>query len=444
MIDWDAYGALHLVFLHLPIGLFVGVLALELSLSRERHEETRDTALGILLPLCLLTTLLTVRFGYSLGQTDYSWDAIADHRNTAYIFLGALSVALLAFWWTRARPSMWSGGVYGVALATALVSLILTGHYGGVITHGDNALESVLPEFLKPKAEEPGDVPEVVVPHGEPANPFTDEAWAILDQNCVECHGLNKRKGGYRLDIPRLARAGGDSNKKGIVPGAPDASDLIHRVELPREDEHAMPPGKRPALTPEQIDVLRSWIEAGSQFPGEVVKQEDKLDPEIVAQLEAIRELGAAADFTPWGNDAVLVNLSQMDAPDWKLCFAELSPIADQLVWLNAGNQEWPPEFYADLKDFPKLERLHLQRTNVSDADLAQLQSLDSLEYLNLTETKVTLVGLKTALTLPMLSELYLHGIDINPKQLAKLRSAHPNIDIVGQSSQEFKTEEDK
>lgn len=443
MIDWDAYGALHLVLLHLPIGLFVGVLALELGLSREKHQEAHDAALGVLLPLCLLTTILTVRFGYALGMTDYRWEAIADHRNWGYVFLGAITVATFAFWWTRWRTNLWSGAIYAISLATALVALILTGHFGGVITHGEDALESVMPEFMKPKPAPKSEM-NVIVPVGEPANPYTDEAWVILDQYCVECHGLNKRKGGYRLDIPRLARAGGDSNRKGIVPGDPDASNLIHRVELPRSDEHAMPPPKKPGLSPEQIDVLRAWIEAGSQFPGEEVEQEEKLDPETVAQIEALRDIGAAADFTPWGDGTVLVNLSQMDAPDWKLCHAKLMPLADNLVWLNAGNQEWPPEFYTDLGDFPKLERLHLQHSNVTDSQISSLAPLQQLEYLNLTGTKVTIAGLKTALGLPVLSELYIHGIDAKPKELAMLRQSNPNVDIVGQSSQEFKTEEEK
>lgn len=443
MIDWDAYGALHLVLLHLPIGLFVGVLALELALSREKHEEARDAALGVMLPLCLLTTLLTVRLGYALGLSDYDWDAIAEHRNWGYIFLGALTVATFAFWWTRWRSNLVSGGIYAISLAVALIALIMTGHQGGVITHGEDALGDILPEFMQrpPDAEITVDV---VAPAGEPANPYTAEAWAILDQYCVECHGLNKRKGGYRLDIPRLARAGGESNRKGIIPGDPDASNLIHRVELPRGDEHAMPPPKKPGLSPEQIDVLRSWIKAGSQFPGEAVKQEETLDPETVAQIEALRELGAAADFTPWGGGTVLVNLSQMDNADWKLCHAKLIGLGEKLVWLNAGNQEWPPEFYEQLKDFPSLERLHLQRTNVTDADLAKLAPLTQLTYLNLTETNVTLAGLKTVLALPTLSELYIHGLDLKPKELKQLRTSYDNVDIIGQSRQEFPTKEEK
>lgn len=443
--NWDAYGPLHLVLLHVPIGLFVGVLALELGLSRDKHQEAHDQAVGVLLPLCLLSAILTVRFGYALGQTDYDWDAIGDHRVAGYYFLGALTASLLTFWWSRWKPNIVSGGLYCISLTAAAITLILTGHSGGVITHGEDALESIPGyQLIVPEPEPEPAVPVVIVPGVEPANPYTDEAWLILDQHCVECHGLNKRKGGYRIDVPRLARSGGDSNRKGIIPGDPDASFVIHRVELPRDNEHAMPPSKKPGLTPEQIDLLRLWIKTGAQFPGEENQQKDKLDPETVQQMEALRGLGAAADFTPWGDGTVLVDLSQMETADWETLAPAIHPLADKLAWLNAANQDWPAPFYDQLKDFPKLERLHLQHSNVTDADIPKLAALKQLDYLNLTSTQVTLEGIKTALELPALAELFIHGLDLNPKELNKLRKAHPDIDIAGLSNQEFATEEKK
>ncbi|WP_309386896.1 c-type cytochrome domain-containing protein [Cerasicoccus frondis] len=443
MIDWNTYGALHLVLLHVPIGLFVGILALEVGLSREKHQETYETALGILLPLCLLTSILTVRLGYALGQTDYNWDAIADHRNFGYYYLGALSLATLCFWLNRWRQAAWCSGLYAVFISAAFICLILTGHSGAVITHGEGVLDEAFP-MLKTSRDSASQSNSSTQSKTEPTNPFTTEAYAILEEHCIECHGINKRKGGYRIDVPRLARAGGDSHKPGIVAGKPDESELIVRVELPQGAEGAMPPGKRPALTPEQIETLRAWIEKGGQFPGEANQQETKLTPKTVKQLDAIRELGAAADFTPWGDGNVLVNLSQMDSPDWKLCHAKLKPLGSKLVWLNAGGQEWPPEFYAQLQDFPDLQRLHLENSNVTDADLAQLAPLKNLSYLNLSSTGITEAGVKEALNLPALTELYIHGLDLSPAKLKELRAEYDSVEIAGQSKQEFPKKEDK
>ncbi|WP_309397531.1 c-type cytochrome domain-containing protein [Cerasicoccus maritimus] len=449
MFDWNTYGALHLVLLHVPIGLFVGILALEVGLNREKHQETYDTAMGVLLPLCLLTSILTVRFGYALAETDYNWEDVADHRQFGLSYVYLLGTATLCFWWNRWRENNAAKGLYAVFLSFSFIALILTGHSGATLTHGPAVLDDALP-FLKDNRraiEEQNSATQsdsAKQSNTAPANPFTTEAYAILDAHCIECHGLNKRKGGYRIDVPRLARAGGDSHKPGIVPGKPDESELIIRAELPKGEEGAMPPGKRAPLTPEQLAVLRSWIEAGGQFPGEATKTEAKLDPKTVKQLDALRDLGAAADFTPWGDGTVLVNLSQMESPDWKLCHTKLKPLAGKLVWLNAANQKWQPEFYAQLKNFPQLQRLHLENSNVTDADLAKLAMLKDLSYLNLSSTKITESGLKTALALPALTELYVHGIDVTPKALNELRAQHDAVDIAGLSVKEFPKEEKK
>lgn len=442
-MSWDTYGALHLVLLHIPIGMFIAILALEVGLSRDKHQEAYDTALGVLLPLCLLFSILTMRLGIALADTDFSPETVAEHRKMGFIFVYFLGAATLMFWWNRWRPNNAAAGLYAVSLTFAFVALVLTGHYGAVITHGEGVLDDALPTMRtipKDSATQSSSLPQSKAP---PSNPYAVEAYTILEDNCIECHGLNKRKGGYRIDVPRLARAGGDSHKPGIVAGKPDESELIIRAELPRGTEGAMPPGKRTPLSPEQLATLRAWIEAGGQFPGESSDSEATLDPKTIKQLDELRETGAAADFTPWGDGTVLVNLSQMDAPDWSLCMTKLKPLANKLTWLNAGNQDWPPEFYTQLKDFPKLQRLHLENSNVTDADLSKLKELKQLSYLNISGTQTKEPGLKTALALPALTELYLHGIDIAPKQLKALRKEHADIEIAGLSQKEFPKEDD-
>ena len=48
---------------------------------------------------------------------------------------------------------------------------------------------------------------------------YSDEIQPLLDENCIKCHGPEKRKGGLRLDHKANAFEGGDSGKRGIVPG---------------------------------------------------------------------------------------------------------------------------------------------------------------------------------------------------------------------------------
>ena len=62
----------------------------------------------------------------------------------------------------------------------------------------------------------------------------------ILSMACYECHGPRRAKGRLRLhDMPALFA--GDAAEWLIVPGDPDASELIRRVRLPASDDEIMP-----------------------------------------------------------------------------------------------------------------------------------------------------------------------------------------------------------
>ena len=80
-------------------------------------------------------------------------------------------------------------------------------------------------------------------------------AQAILDKNCVKCHGPLEHKGGLELDTLEAALRGNDDGPV-IVPGHPGKSKLIAAL-APDADPH-MPPRKQ--LTAEDIAKLRAWV----------------------------------------------------------------------------------------------------------------------------------------------------------------------------------------
>ena len=48
---------------------------------------------------------------------------------------------------------------------------------------------------------------------------FNDEVFPILEDLCMDCHGLDKQKSGFRMDRRIHFLKGGDSGFPAIVPG---------------------------------------------------------------------------------------------------------------------------------------------------------------------------------------------------------------------------------
>ena len=96
---------------------------------------------------------------------------------------------------------------------------------------------------------------------------FSRDVRPILSENCFACHGFDKaaRKADLRLDT----KEGVLATKEGVtavVPGKPEASEVIARIVTSDEDD-LMPPKKSGKhLTAAQKETLRRWIEQGATY----------------------------------------------------------------------------------------------------------------------------------------------------------------------------------
>ena len=59
---------------------------------------------------------------------------------------------------------------------------------------------------------------------------FTKEVQPIFQKHCFKCHGPDKQKSGYRLDIAEVALKGGDLHAPNVLPGLPEKSPLMRFV----------------------------------------------------------------------------------------------------------------------------------------------------------------------------------------------------------------------
>jgi hypothetical protein len=97
-----------------------------------------------------------------------------------------------------------------------------------------------------------------------PAIDFNKQVRPILSDNCFACHGPDdrKRKAKLRLDT----KEGAFGRKGVIVPGKSAESELIARITSDDADTHMPPPKSGKRLTPEQVELLRQWVDAGAPW----------------------------------------------------------------------------------------------------------------------------------------------------------------------------------
>jgi hypothetical protein len=154
-------------------------------------------------------------------------------------------------------------------LGASLGLLSVGAHFGGTITHGDTYLTKYAPGVLKSllgATPEPGAAssakPARRAPSSEPLL-FADVVQPILRHYCVDCHGPAKTKGKLRLDSLESMIKGGEDGAA-LVSGSAEQSPLVKRMLLPQDDDDRMPPEGKPGPKPEEIAVIKFWIDRGA------------------------------------------------------------------------------------------------------------------------------------------------------------------------------------
>ena len=97
---------------------------------------------------------------------------------------------------------------------------------------------------------------------------FNRQIRPILSENCFLCHGPDEQQRKAKLRLDTRAGAVGKLRGSGhaIVPGKPAESELLARI-LSADEAERMPPAKtKKRLTPQQIELLRQWIEQGAPY----------------------------------------------------------------------------------------------------------------------------------------------------------------------------------
>ncbi len=440
-------GRAHPMVLHLPIGLLVGLVALELWNAWQNRRSDDDRLAGTRAPIAIVLWLsVFAALGASASglilaeEGTHAGSGVVVHRTLALVFTGVLCVAACchAFGLRTA---------YRRFLALGLLSIVPAGHFGASLTHGERFLYAPLLA-----AETEPERPAIITTGVETT--FATSIAPVLEARCVSCHGPDRRKGGLRLDSPEMIERGGHSGAV-VLAGDAGASQLLARMRLPLEDDEHMPPATKPQPTGAEIALIESWIRAGAPFEGGFAAEpgDGGTLVAMVDETEAIAGDDPALPDAPFADQAALDRLAES--------FVHVAPVQPGKANLWVDLAPVAPSIDDDRFDTliapiaPSLGELHAARTRIGDEAVGALTGAKALTTLDLSWTGFTAEGLSSIAPLPALRELRLVGTPIGDDALnalaampalrklylwrsgvtaegvAGLRSARPDLEII-------------
>jgi hypothetical protein len=431
LVAW--LGRWHPLILHFPIVLLLMAAAIGLF---NRIVPT------LLLTVATLSALITAITGFFLGtETVPKGDLIFWHQ-----WMGA-GVAILAVIWYWLSTNHLQQTYLVKGIQVVLIFLVgITGHYGGMITHGEDFL-------ALPKSKTLEKIPE---------NPLIYEhiVHRVLDNNCIGCHNPNKKKGELLMTSISELIEGGESGPS-IVMGDPMKSELIRRLRLPMDDEEHMPPDGKKPLSENEIQILERWITLGAS---DTVKLShlDNNEP-LAGMVKKMMKPGATNTWAklPRVADSTLQNLtsdyitikrissdsqaalsiSVFLPPEYNTKnITDLKRIANNIVELDLSSIPIGVKEMELVAMCKNLEWLEVDRTPITDIEFLKLKGLLNLRVLKAYETRITDKSVAVLKDLKGLKSLYIWETQISDKGLSELKEALPNLQLDHGIDPELKT----
>lgn len=449
-------GRFHSLLIHFPIALLISAGALEAYSALVDRRNYRDT-IRLMLTLALASSIAASISGFLLSlEGGFSQNTLYWHLRLGLLFTFGTGISLLLDWARSKSRSRKVIQLHQFSLALTILALLAAGHLGGKMAHGPDYLTEYLPqpfrEIVGSGQQRSGEVLNLE------STLFEAMVRPVLDQNCVDCHGAGRSRGGLRLDTHEGIEMGGKSGPV-IIESKPDASELVRRTLLPIDHDELMPPEGNEPLDFGDVEIIRWWISEGASFDRklrEIVDSGRDLPFAVEAYLErhlpatdtietAVFELAIAA-ASPEDIDKARelgfkvrtlsreLDLLTVRFPAGRVFSRRkaqyLEGLAPQIVWLDLSGVILEEGASSTLGQLPHLVRLNVSETNVADEDLTSLANLKFLEYLNLYGTDVTDQGTQHLANLRSLKKLYLWNTGVTERGVKALRGSLPECAI--------------
>jgi uncharacterized membrane protein len=405
---WQSAGRLHPLLLHLPIGFFV--LFVVFVFAGSSSKKFRKSAKPVI-QLTALLIVLTALAGLLLSREGgYEANALQRH------LIAGTVMSLVALILSQVNSKQFSSPYYKIGSLAGLFLLTFAGHFGAVLTHGENyVLGPLTPDA--PMTLKDSSVYSLAI---EP----------VFKSKCGSCHNPSKKKGELILTTQAGIIQGGE-NGPALVADKGQESELIKRSLLPLDHDDHMPPLGKPQLTDLEFKLLQAWIDGGAAFEGDIntLSNQDTLkNLALLVHARYSQPVGDKQQYLfPFVDGETITQLNtptrtvkqiSTTEPALKADFflakyfdpkevSELKSVAENIVQLNLSGMPVDDKSVSEVFNFTNLEQLNLNNTNLSDQSMERLAKLEKLKVIRLAGTAVTRTGMLALAQSKSLREVY-------------------------------------
>ena len=422
----QAFGRMHPLLLHFPIVLVLLCIGWEFLSGFKKPVSNEQAEAGDwLLLLASFTAVTSALMGLFLSKEEgYTQDMVAWHK------WGGVFISFLSLAWYAYRKSIRNYKVlFTVTSSAGLVIVVITGHLGADITHGENfVLAPIIKEATAPKVL------------FEDAFIYANMVQPILKTKCMSCHNDSKAKGELVMETTEALLKGG---KNGVLWDStkPDLGLMLSRIHLPLDNKKHMPPSGKTQLTPDEISTLYHWIKGGSSFTAKVADLPETDTLRVIATsifntIETDNYTFKPADenkVKALSNNYRLVAPLALESPALRVEFfgaaqfkpeqlKELLQIKEQIVSLNLNKMPVTDADLSTIAQFSNLRKLNLSFTDIKGEGISALAPLKELMQLSLSGTGVTVENLKALSSLPKLTRLYIWSTPAQEQDLLAIK----------------------
>lgn len=422
LVSW--LGNWHPLMLHFPIVLVVLAVYVNLVHKKISHN---------LLTLATLTALITAITGFFLSLGSSNKGTILFWHQ----WLGTGLALLMALWYWLDGQNLGQHKLTKALQLSVVIGTVLAGHFGGMITHGEDFLALPSSNSFKKIPKDPLIYEHIVA--------------RIVDQKCVSCHNSNKQKGEYVMSSLKELFKGGKTGKA-IDLEHPEKSELLKRLHLPREDEEHMPPSEKKQLTNIEIQLIEEWIRLGATdtlqlhhlkndaplatLVNTFIKPDAKTSWQKLPKVDNSTINNLTSDYLTikrLANETDALSLNMYNPPKYSSdLVTSLEPISKNIVELDLSGLPIMEDELSFISTCLNLEKLEIDRTLVNDNTIIHLAKLNNLKSLKVFDTNISDASIEVFQKLEKLEKLYIKSTNVSAQGISNIQKSSPSLRVFG------------